>query len=261
MRWLAVAVWLAGVAHGGALYLDDSWPDATRPTLQELANDVWDVVAEMFHSSLPLDLPIRVHQSDAAVPVTIVFENEINVQITAHGTFYGQFAFQLGHELGHVMLDPRRTNGVVEAICIAVSYEVLDRLGQKEKDSPSYPWLGDYAKNFKPYRKNDQKIVLAKSPQEVRDMVKGKKWPKLADWLRAHRTELEAGHADDRNVQTLAAIALRSGPVDWGQFAGIAGCTTPSTQDDPGFKVLPIGADCIARASGLLCRMGVGCAP
>ena len=80
MRWLAVAVLLAGVARGDALYLDDTWPDATRPTLQELADDVWDVVSEMFHSPLPLDLPIRVQQSNGAVPVTRVFANEINIQ-------------------------------------------------------------------------------------------------------------------------------------------------------------------------------------
>lgn len=119
MRWFALAVvfnaLFAGLASGDALYLDNSWPDATRPTLQELADDVWDVVGEMFQSSLPLDLPIRVEQGDG-VPVTRVFENEINIRITMHGLFYDQFAFQLGHELGHVMLDPRRTNGVVEAI-------------------------------------------------------------------------------------------------------------------------------------------------
>lgn len=261
MRWLVVAVCFSSLASADALYLDDSWPDETRPTLQELADDVWDVVGEMFHSSLPLDLPIRVRQSNSAVPMTRVLSNEINIRITAHGTFYAQFAFQLGHELGHVMLDPRRTDGVVEAIAIAVSYEVLDRIGKKAKDSPAYPWLGDYAKNFKPYRKNDQKIVLEKFPQQIRDMVAHKKWSELSDYLREHRQEMESGHDNDRDVQTLAAISLRSGPVDWGEFAGVAGCTTPSPADDPSFKVLPINDDCISRSPELFCRMGVGCNP
>ena len=259
MRVWAVALLFGSLASGDALYLDDSWPDATRPTLQELADDVWDVVAEMFHSSLPLDLPIRVRQSNAAVPMTRVLENEINVRITAHGTFYAQFTFQLGHELGHVMLDPRRTNGVVEAICIAISYEVLERIGEKVKGSPAYPWLGDYAKNFKPYRKDDQKTVLDKFPQDIQDMVKQKRWSDLADYLRAHAAEMEAGHSNDRDVQTLAAIALRSGPVEWGELAGIAGATSPSAQDDPRFQVLPLTPDAVARASDLLCRMGIGC--
>jgi hypothetical protein len=261
MRWLVAAAFFSTLASADSLYLDDSFPDETRPTLQELANDVWDVVGEMFHSSLPLDLPIHVRQSSAEVPVTRVFENEINIRITSHGTFYAQFAFQLGHELGHVMLDPRRTNGVVEAVCIAVSYEVLDRLGDKVRQSIASPWLADYAKNFKPYRRNDQNIVLEKFPPEIRALVANKQWSDLAEYLRAHQSEMEAGHSNDRDVQTLAAIALRSAPVDWGELAGIAGCTTPSPSDDAAFKVLPINPDCLARLSADLCRMGIGCNP
>lgn len=259
MRWLAVGLIFTGLVSGDALYLDDSWPGATRSTLQALANDVWDVVAEMFHSSVPLDSPIRVHQSYGAVPVTRVLENEINIRITAHGTYYAQFAFQLGHELGHVMLDPRRTNGVVEALCIAVSYEVLDRLGDKVRTSPAYPWLGDYAKEFRPYRENDENLVLEKFPQEIRGMVKQERWSDLADYLRAHAVEMEAGHSNDRDVQTLAAVALRSAPVDWGELAGIAGCTSPSVEQDPVLRVLPLRPDCVSRVSDLLCRMGIGC--
>jgi hypothetical protein len=254
---LIIALLFTGVASGDALYLDDSWPEETRPTLQELANEVWDVVGEMFHSSLPIDLPIRVRQSSAATPMTRVLENEINIRITAHGTFYSQFAFQLGHELGHVMLDPRRTNGVVEALAIAVSYEVLDRLGVKFAESPAYPWLADYAKNFKPYREGDEKIVLDKLPAEVREMVARKRWEQVAAYVLAHRAEMEAGHADDRDVQTLAAMALRSGEVDWGSLAGIAGCTTPPPSGDPGFRVLPINADCLSRLADLFSRMGI----
>jgi hypothetical protein len=261
MRWLAVTFCFASLASADSLYLDDSWPDETRATLQQLSDDVWDIVSEMFQSSMPLDLPIRVRQSKAEVPVTRVFENEINIRITAHGTFYGQFAFQLGHELGHVMLDPRRTDGVVEAIAIAVSYEVLDRLDKKVKDSPAFPWLASYGKNFKPYRRDDQKIVLDKFPEEIRDLVAHKKWDQLSDYLRQHSQEMEAGHANDRDMQTLAAISLRSAPVDWSQFAGIAGCTTPSPNDDPTFKVLPVNPDCVSRSSDLFCRMGIGCNP
>src|SRR5579883_282930 len=258
MRLWAVALMCAGLASADALYLDDSWPEATRATLQELANEVWDVVAEMFHSSLPLDLPIRVRQSQATVPMTRVLEDEINIRITAHGTYYAQFAFQLGHELGHVMLDPRRTNGVVEALCIAVSYEVLDRVGDKAAMSPAFPWLGDYAKNFQPYQRDDQNTVLKKFPREIQDLVAQKRWSELADYLRAHAAEMEAGHANDREVQTLAAIARRSGPVEWGELAGIAGNTSPSVSEDPRFRVLPLTPEAIARASDLLCRMGIG---
>jgi len=261
MRWWVVALLAANFASADSLYLDESFPDSTRPTLQALADNVWDVVQEMFHSSPPLDLPIHCRESNAEVPLTRVKQDEISIRITAHGTHYAQFAFQLGHELGHVMLDPRRSNGMVEAICIAVSYEVLDRIGDKVRSSPAFTWLGDYAPDFQPYRRNDEKSVLEKLPVDVRAMVEQRNWSGIADYLREHQREMEPGQPNERSLQSLAAIALRSAPVDWGEMTGIAGCTTPSPSTEPGFKILPLDANCVARIPEIFCRIGRGCQP
>jgi len=260
MRWWVVAFHFASLASADSLSVDDSFPDSTRPTLEALADDVWNVVMEMFHSSPPLDLPVRVHQSNASAPLTRVLKGEISIRITSRGTHYAQFAFQLGHELGHVTLDPRRANGIVEAICIAVSYEVLDRLGDEIRMSPAYVWLSDYAPNFAPYRENDQKITLAKMPEEVRALVANRDWSGIASYLRDHRREMEPGEPAERILQTLAAVALRSGAIDWSELTGIAGCTVPPPEEDPRVRILPIREDCIARLPEVFCRIGIGCA-
>lgn len=247
-------------AAAGPVYLDDSFPVSTRPTLQSLADDVWDVVGEMFHNQPPLALPIRIRYEKADVPLTKIENGEISVRLTSSETYYAQFAFQLAHELGHVMLDPRRSNGIVETICTAVSYEVLDRLGERVTASPGLSWLTDYASHFSEYRRQDQSGYLAKFPEAVRAMVGQGDWAGLSRYLADHRADMEPHATRERETQTLAAVALRSGPLDWGAFTGLAACTTPDPDQDPRFLILPIDSSCIARSAEVLCRIGWGCA-
>jgi hypothetical protein len=232
--------------------------------LQELADDVWDIVESLYHASPPLDLPIDVHQGEGD-PVTRLDDaanpNEIRVRITSTGTHYAQFAFQLAHELSHVMLDPRRSNGVVEAICMAMSSEVLDRLGERVRTYPTLSWLADYGPHFEEYRLQQDGLALQHFPADVQAMVKEHRWSDVSAYLRDRQNEMEPGQPEERSLQALAAIALRSGPIDYGVLAGIAGCTTPSPQDDPRTRILPINSDCASRVQELLCRMGHNCEP
>jgi len=241
------------------VYLDDSFPVSTRPTLQALADDVWDIVGEMFHNQPPLDLPVRCRFEKAESPLTTVENGAISIRITATGTHYAQFAFQLAHELGHVMLDPRRSNGIVETICTAVSYEVLDRLGDRVTASPRLDWVTAYAPHFKEYRVDDQKSYLAQFEPEVREMVQEQRWTDLSRYLYGNRSAMEPRASRERAMQTLAAIALRSAPVDWGQFTGLAACTTPGPAGQPAFRIAPLNAECVDRLSSVLCRIGRGC--
>src|SRR5579862_4173314 len=236
---------VAAAVHGGPVYLDDSFPVATRPTLQALADDIWDIIGEMFHNQAPLDLPIQCRYQKSDAPLTTVEGDTISIRLTSAETYYAQFAFQLAHELGHVMLDPRRSNGIVETICTAVSYEVLDRLGGRVTVSPRLSWLTDYAPHFAEYRRQDQKSYLAKIPEDARAMVEDGRWMDLSRYLADHRADLEPHAVRERETQTLAAVALRSGPLDWGQFTGLAACTSPVPEQDAKFRVLAINADCV----------------
>jgi hypothetical protein len=45
------------------------------------------------------------------------------------------------------MLNPRRSNGVIETICTAVSYEVLDRMSDRWMIIVPFPYLRGYEMN------------------------------------------------------------------------------------------------------------------
>ena len=255
-RSLFLILLTTGLAPAGSVYLDDSFPVSTRPTLQSLADDVWDLIAVMFHNQPPLALSIVCKYEDADAPLTTIEGDIISIRITATGTHYAQFAFQLAHELGHVMLDPRRSNGVIETICTAVSYEVLDRLGERVTSSPRLNWITDYAAHFTEYRKQDQKSYLASFPKDVRVMVDEQRWSDVSRYLSEHRADMQPHSARERATQTVAAAALRSSPLDWGQFTGLAACTNPTPADDPKFRILPLSSDCIDRLAGVLERIG-----
>ncbi len=258
--FLSLVLLAPAFCRADSVYLDDSFDESARASLQRLADDVWDIVQEMYHNTPPLNLPIYIHHEGAESPLTSVDDptnpTRINIRITADKTYYAQFAYQLGHELGHVMLDPRRANGIIETICNATSYEVLDRLGDRVESSPVYVWLGDYGPRFREYLKQDEKSTLDQFPQDVRDMVHQQRWPDLAAYLHQHLADMEPHKPKERATQNLAAIALRSGPIEWGPLTGLAGCTTPSPDEKPQFKILPTNPDCEERVSDLLRRFG-----
>src|SRR5436190_2859134 len=64
---------------------------------------------------------------------------------------YAQFAYQLAHEFAHVMLDPRRTNGVVETFAVAFSLVLLDDLAARWAKTPPLKNWTSYAPAFKKY--------------------------------------------------------------------------------------------------------------
>src|SRR5581483_1419009 len=94
-RFLFASILCGALSHAGPVYLDDSFPVSTRPTLQALADDVWDLIGVMFHNQPPLDLPIYCSFEKAAAPLTTVREDRIAIRVTAGDTHYAQFAFQL----------------------------------------------------------------------------------------------------------------------------------------------------------------------
>src|SRR5207249_521205 len=97
---------------------DESFPAETRGDLEMAAYDVWSVVQDAFGDvKPPLDLPIHCHV-EAKRPITSLDDwtkpHRVLIGITTTTRDYSQFTYQLAHEFGHVMLNPRRTNGIIE---------------------------------------------------------------------------------------------------------------------------------------------------
>lgn len=228
--------------------------------VQAVARDIYFEVLGLFQGRPPLDLPIAIYHSD--LPITSLNDWSAPTEIRIGTTVFEprQFAFQFSHEMGHVMLDPRRNNGFVDAVCAALSLEVLSRLSVKWRTAPPLPSLRSV--DLLGYRKDTESQALRDVPSTITDAVSNEDWTTVTAYLRDHRQEIEPG--DDpryRAMQTLAALAILSKPVDWQTLRGIAACTEPDPKTDANFRVLPLRAGCLVRVRDIACRIGSACAP
>jgi hypothetical protein len=223
--------------------VDSAFTESVRQNLQDTGNRVYSVVTEMFHSKPPLDLPIIVFHNNQPITIldTWTKPTAIRIGTTLTDWYIDQFIFQFSHEMGHVMLDPRRNSGFVDAVCTALSLEVLRRIQQN------------------PYRQLYESEVLQEFPRDITLALAEKDWPKVRNYLHDHRSEIEAQSPRYRVAQVLAALSILSGPVEWSALKGIAGCTVPTVAEDPSFRTLPITADCMAKVGDLDCRTGGTC--
>lgn len=266
----ALAVLLAAPLSAAGVVLDASFPPDRRPYLQMVANEVLEAVHQRFGVDPPINLPISCYRS-YDIPITS-FDNwqhptKILIGLNVDGLYYAQITYQLGHELGHIMLDPRRSNGIVETICVALSLDVLDALFQKWGSRVPYAnqILVQFAPHFKEYREEQERTVLYRFPENVRLAVEHRQWAIVQRYLQDHRAEQEQLDQREirsqkgRDIQMLGAIALRSGPISWKDFIGMRNCTNPTSQVVPLHLKLPLTKPCIERLSPMLCRIGVGC--
>jgi hypothetical protein len=268
MRAFILAATLVYCASAQQVTLDDSFGDRQRD-FQSVANDISAIISELFNGRVPpVNLPIFCHflRPQPYVPITRLDNWEhptrIDIYLSTEERYYAQFVFQLAHELGHVMLDPRRSNGVVETLCMALSYVALDRMSQRWKTHPYAPWR-PYASRFTYYLQCDQDARLDLFPTDIRVAFIHHRWDKLARYLRKHRSDQEQLSAEEiisdkgRSIQCLGAIVLFNEPAHWDRLHHIAACTTPNPEEDATFRRLPLkGTQCLSPISELLRRIG-----
>lgn len=263
-----------------SITVDDSFRPDLKPNFQAVANDVASIVTDLFESRRPpLDLPIvcylkaipPIGSKDNSVFPETTLDNwnhpkQIRIGVTPNTPVYAQLAYQLGHEMGHVMLDPRRTNGVIETIATAVSYAVLDRIADKWAMVAPFPWLRSYVNNFRKYRDEDAEDRLTRL-SGMRHAVDQHDWTAVRSYLYDHRSEqdqnlqAEIDSQHGRDIQTLGAISLLATQVSWRKFIGLSvTCSSipllkqRSTQPPSAFS-----KQCLPRLSGALCPIGRGC--
>lgn len=251
------------VADAQAVIVDKTLDPTGIYSLQLVANEVWLVVRDLFGSDPPVNLPIECH-FERPLPITRLDNQDrptkILIGINSTERHWAQFAYQLGHELGHVMMNPRRTNSIIETICMALSYEVLERLHKKWGTGTPFvrTVLTDYGEEFEKYKKENDDIALARLPSAIKIAAERRNWIAVRQYLHEQLTDedLRSDHAHD--VQTLGAIALRSGPITWNQLWNLGKCTSPPPEEMRGLATLPIGPDCIRRLP-MLCRIVINC--
>jgi hypothetical protein len=140
------------------------------------------------------------------------------------------FAFELTHELGHIMVGPARTNGAIEALVTAISFEAVRALGYTG-------YIDDFV----------IPTDLRQLSPEAERQHKAQRWDGLRALVAERRdraNELESRPPkgirelqERRSLRVLGAVLLLSGPIDWSRFLDFAHkYATPSLGEDGGLR-------------------------
>lgn len=234
---LLAAASSAGSAEPAAIRVDDTYPVGQRGDFQAVAEDVWRQVRRHLPTEPPAgERPIRISYRAAEPPQCDPSDpREYRIYLNATDRRYAQFVYQLAHELGHVVLDPRRTHAVAETLAEAISLQVLHDLAVQWETEPPYDHWQPYAPHFASYRRQTERTWLKAFPPEVAAAVEAGRWDSVALYLR-WRLDEQDRRVVQRDLNGLAAMALLSDDVDWPQFAGLAGRTIPSAEQDGRFR-------------------------
>lgn len=238
--------WLLAASLGGApaqacglevIRLDESFPEASRGDLQAVAEDVLAVTREVTRRAPPAGLrPVVCYVRPQGPICDATSKPELyRVGLTVTGRGYAQFSYQLGHELAHIMLDPRRTNGLLETLAMAFSLRVLDELDARWRQAPPFGNWRSYAPAFGDYRRRQERRLLAGLPPEIATLVEGERWSQVALYLRYRRADQDA-HPEDRSLNMLGALAARASRPAWPRMVGLGSWTSPPPERDGAFR-------------------------
>jgi hypothetical protein len=235
------------------LSLDKTFADKTdkgepmAANFKAIANDVCHILQNIFKGADLTDhRPITCYVSSESVPRIDATTDPKKIRIglalpkeSLEGLDYTRFVYQLGHELGHMMLGPLRTNGLIETLADAISYEILDRMTYlwKMKYKPSHPWHL-YAPEFKKYRENTEHQLISDLPQEIKDAILLSSWSEIALYLKDQMSVLDTNITSENGLmlRSLGARILRTNKMQWKELVGISGFTNPSPTLDSKFR-------------------------
>jgi hypothetical protein len=217
--------------------MDADYPTKAKADLTVLAADVVACCRELWPGAPPAGERPIVLRYRAAGPLTDGTSDPktYRIYLTVTERFYSQFTYQLAHEFAHVMLDVRRTNGLVEVLAVAFSLEVMDAMARRWKQKAPFVNWKSYAPEFAKYRQKAEKSHLEKFPLAVQAMAERKAYEDLGLYLRYRRTQLET-EAGNRDLQHLASFTLLAKGVKWRDLTGVAGLTDPPPAKDARFR-------------------------
>ena len=134
-----------------------------------------------------------------------------------------RFAFQLAHELAHVRMDPGFDNEIIETFAVAVSFEVLDRLG------------------YTRYLQAAIQSLIAPLPGGIRTALGDGSWGDVNLYLKQQR-QYHQQHPFDYSLAAAGAILIRANhTMPWGDLLGIGRKNLcPAHAAPPRFQFCPL---------------------
>ena len=134
-----------------------------------------------------------------------------------------RFAFQLAHELAHVRMNPRVDNDIIETFAVAVSFEVLDRMG------------------YGRYLQVAMRSLIVPLPAEIRAAVGNGSWNEVKQYLKEQR-QYHQQHPFDYSLAAAGAMLIRAtGTFPWNRLLGVGlKNQCPARSEPPRFQFCPL---------------------
>jgi hypothetical protein len=260
--WLLI--WYAVGLTAQPITIEESVPVNLQPLYSEMAKDIYALEVGMFHHRAELPIHIYYRGVDDN-PITSLNDwanpTAIMIGINVRGWYPPQFALQFSHEIGHVMQGPRRNNGFIDTLCVALSLEVVTSLLKEWTARPPALFkTGDLIG----YRERTETEHMDQLNPVLFSAYKSKNWKAVANYISTHTSEIDpaSNYPHYREAQIATASAVLSGPVDWTQLIGTDRCTEPPPAIFPMFtELLPISTSCLDKFRDISCRMGYHCPP
>jgi hypothetical protein len=155
-----------------------------------------------------------------------------------------RFSFQLAHELAHVRMDARFDSDIIETFAVAVSFEVLERLG------------------YKRYLRAAVESLIAPLPVEIREAVTNGSWNDVNSYLRKQRPYHQE-HPFDYSLAAAGAMLIRSANLlPWNRLLGVAAKNEcPARQEAPRFQFCPLNESALPEFLPVFRLLGRAAAP
>ena len=147
------------------------------------------------------------------------------IRLQISGRYWSQLVYQFSHEVGHILAryqpHPGPQAWLEEAVCEALSFQVLKSLAKSWKQDPPFGSLRSYAHHLSEYAD-----VMASRCSPVAE-------DQLSEWYRSHREKLEKGHHDRPLIRVFSlhfSRWLEVNPELWKRIADMGKGTANSSE-------------------------------
>jgi len=212
-----------------------SFAGSTYNAMQNVADQVARVVEQLIPGTSPDNIDVFCFAPPSGwghTPITLAGERQSG-EPTASARYpvrvalsrsvlpadWERFSFQLAHELAHVRMDPRFDNEILETFAVAVSFEVLERMG------------------YASYLQRAIESLIAPLPAQIRVALANGSWSQVNLYLRRQRQYHEE-HPFDYSLAAAGAVLIRAAhALPWSRLSGIGRKNQcPPRADPPRFQ-------------------------
>lgn len=162
----------------------EGWGDASPEDVHKILLSVVECMESK--SGVTIGKPLRVQPAGGPM---VLFKREpdggYRICLQVSGRYWSQIVYQFSHEVGHILCryqpNPGPQAWLEEAVCEALSFQVLKSLSNSWKKSPPFESLRDYSQHLMEYAD-----VMASRCKPVTEN-------RLKEWYQSNREILENG--------------------------------------------------------------------